>query len=398
MREFEQSYLAGAFHPSLPKGRSSGQLRVSANAIHFKSENGAVDLPFDGMQIKRGGASNRLLYFENSRLPEWSLYTSDQAIIKHPLLYRRSHIIAQIQSIRRQRLIAKLTVLGVVIIVLLGIAGLFALREPIVSVVARQVPPDWEAAFSEKVFPQIVAGRRLIDDDKLNGELETITTPLFKAIPGNRYDFKIHIIEDSAVNAFAMPGGLIGIHTGLILTADSPEELAGVLAHEVSHVTHQHTFRSIISGAGLLILVKALFGDMTGILAIIADNGQFLLNRSYSRHYERDADKTGLAYLLAAAINPKGSLTIIQKLKTIEERRLEGTGMEKIPGRLTLLSTHPATDERIHYIQERLSALPPDSRYRSYGIDFAVLKDYVRSLLSDHKTENEVKHNYENGN
>ncbi|NDF00004.1 MAG: hypothetical protein EB034_17270, partial [Verrucomicrobia bacterium] len=94
-------------------------------------------------------------------------------------------------------------------------------------------------------------------------------------VPQDRYPFKLHIIEDASLNAFALPGGNVAIHSGLLLTADSPEEVLGVLGHELSHVTKQHGLRGIVQSLGLYAVVTTFFGDVSGLAAILVNNAPF---------------------------------------------------------------------------------------------------------------------------
>ena len=139
-----------------------------------------------------------------------------------------------------------------------------------VRAAASSVPVDWEVKAGDKLFEQLMTTKKLVTDKELEAQLKAITDPLVAGIKDNRYPLKFHIIEDPTFNAFAMPGGNVVLHSGLLMAADSPEEIAGVLGHEIAHVTQRHSIRSIISFAGLFLLVQTMLGDVTGIVAGIA--------------------------------------------------------------------------------------------------------------------------------
>ncbi|MFW6236744.1 MAG: M48 family metalloprotease, partial [Desulfovibrionales bacterium] len=99
-----------------------------------------------------------------------------------------------------------------------------------------------------------------------------ITDPVFQGIPETEYDFRVYLARNPEINAFALPGGIIVLNSGLILSATGPDQVAGVLAHEAAHVTLRHGLRQIIGTVGLFALVQALFGDATGLMAVLIDN------------------------------------------------------------------------------------------------------------------------------
>src|SRR5206468_5365206 len=112
-----------------------------------------------------------------------------------------------------------------------------------------------------------------------------------------------------------VPGGQVFIFSGLLDSVKRPEELAGVLAHEIAHVTRRHSLRNIISSAGLWLTLSALFGDTKGLTSILTDGSQFLLNQKFSRDFEREADDTGWDYLVAANVDPRGMIDFFATIK-----------------------------------------------------------------------------------
>ena len=97
------------------------------------------------------------------------------------------------------------------------------------------------------------------------GLLREVVAPLTGALSGAPYAFHFHIARDARINAFALPGGQIVLHDALVLRADSAEELLGVLAHEIAHVTEQHGTRNLIASAGIALTVQALLVSMTNM-------------------------------------------------------------------------------------------------------------------------------------
>jgi predicted Zn-dependent protease len=377
----EQSFAGGAFHPDLEKGRASGTLRVNQGGVFFDTEQATIEFPLNGLKIALGGANDRLIFFTHPLMPEATLHTADHAILKHPALAQHSETKAELGGVRRQKWGARAVVLAVFLLIFGGLAGLWLSKDHLVNAVAKAVPVDWEISLGDKLFNQIKGGKRILEDTNLNAQLAAITTPLLEGIQDSRYPLKFHIVEDSTLNAFAVPGGNVVIHSGLLLAADSPEEVAGVLAHEIAHVNRRHSIRGVISSAGLYVVLQAFLGDATSLLAVIASNGAFLIDRKFSRDFEREADSTGWEYLVRSNIDPRGMIEFFKKMQAEEKKTLE-----KLPGggaaaTLTFLSTHPATDERMHSLASKWEHLDRKTGFRKFELNYDGFKDSLRSKL-----------------
>ena len=388
----------GAFHPDLPNGRASGELLISADAVHFESEKGDFDLPANGMKIELGGASDRLIFFSHPSHPKVVIHTSDHSVLDHPVLVNNPIFAAQRASVRAKKRMAWLVLFGVMGGLIALLAGMFFSRGRMVKVAANAVPVDWEVKAGDKLFEQLMVSKKLVTDKALEAQLKLITDPLVAGIKDNRYPLKFHIIEDATLNAFAMPGGHVVLHSGLLMAADSPEEIAGVLGHEIAHVTQRHSIRSIISSAGLFLLVQTMLGDVTGIVAVLANNSAFLMDRKFSRDFERDADNNGWRYLLAADIKPEGMITFFKKMqeeeKHLQEKVKEATSIDMSSASLEVLSTHPATEERMKNLQAKWDKLDKKSGYRTFDLNYAQFKDSLRAKLhlsEDTKPANDKK-------
>lgn len=391
----EQRVAGGAFHPKLPNGRASGDVLISFNAVHFKSDKGDFDLPAEGMKIELGGANDRLIFFSHPAHPNVTIHTADHSILNHPVLGNNPAFAAQRNKVRTKRRLAWVLLFGVVSGVIASLLGLFLARDSMVRTAAKAVPVDWEIKAGDKLFEQIVAGKRLVKDPEMESQLQQITEPLLAGIKDNRYPLKFHVIEDATLNAFAMPGGNVVLHSGLLMAADSPEEVAGVLGHEIAHVTQRHSIRSIISSAGLYLVLQAMIGDVTSLVAVLANNSAFLLDRKFSRDFERESDDHGWDYLIAANIKPEGMITFFTKMqeeeKRMREKMKEATSIDVDPGAFEVLSTHPATEERMKNLQAKWDKLERKTGYRTFDLNYAAFKDSLRSKLHAAETEPDQK-------
>lgn len=391
----ERRVEGGAFHPDLPNGRASGEIMISFTAVQFKSDKGDFDLPADGLNIELGGANDRLIFFSHPAHPKVTIHTADHSILNHPMLGNNPALATQRKQVRARKRLAWALLFGVCGSVLALLLGLFLARDKMVRTAAQAVPVDWEIKAGDKLFEQVVATKRLVTDSNINAQLKRITEPLLAGIKDNRYPLKFHIVEDATLNAFAMPGGNVVIHSGLLMAADSPEEVAGVLGHEIAHVTQRHSIRSILSSAGLFLVVQTLVGDVSGIVAVLANNSAFLLDRKFSRDFERESDNHGWDYLLAADIKPQGMITFFSKMQAEEQRMREKlkdvTSIDVDPNSLELLSTHPATEDRMKNLQAKWDELEKKTGYRNFDLNYAAFKDSLRSKLHAAEKETDQK-------
>ncbi len=390
--EFE----AHGFHASLPKGRQSGQLRVSSTGLHFQCAGGQVNLPLNGLELRLGGAGNRLLFCTHPAQPDWQLYTADLGLLKAEAL--AGHPAVQKAGGARLRHHGRFwgALFGIAATLVLAVLLLWFSLDGLSTLAARQVPAEWERGLGERVMQQYRIGSEVLDKKETERLLGPLTAPLVAAVPGDRHRFEFHVVNNPAINAFALPGGQIAIHSELILRAQSAPELQGVLAHEIAHVTEQHGLRAVIRSTGLVLVAQALLGDASGLLAALANAGPLLINLSYSRRFEHEADEKGLALLLAANVNPKGLTDFFHTIQAEEKRQKDklkeelpeeaGKGAEALESALGYLRTHPETPARIAALEQQIA----DAGARDWRNDeaaFRALQARVRQFVSDSQAE-----------
>jgi Zn-dependent protease with chaperone function len=390
-------YAAHAFHDSLPNGRSSGELLVTPAGFQFRCAAGAVDIPFRGAELRLGGASDRLVFISNPARPGWSVYTDDRGLIADPLLAQQPELQPALSGMRRKRAGGWLATLAIALLLLgLPLALLFNI-DVFAGMAAKRIPAEWEEGLGKRVFAQYEIGAELIEDKAMVAQLEKLTGPLEQQIEKPRYPFRFHIAKDTQINAFALPGGYVVINSELILRARTADELLGVVAHEMSHVTEQHGMRSVITSAGVLLIAQALLGDVAGLAATLASAAPLLLNQSYSRGFEKQADKRGVELLQRARIDPLGMVRFFELVQAEEKKRQEKirktTGdrtADVLEGASKFLSTHPQTQERIEAIR-RMAAKKPGP-YVNLDAEFLRLQEQVRTFVAqDNKDEEEGK-------
>lgn len=204
----------------------------------------------------------------------------------------------------------------------------FVVLPAMAGVMANRVSVDFERDLGDGVIGQLLAGETVCDDPALTRSVGEIVARLRGGLPDDRYDFRVTIVDDTLVNALAVPGGAMVIFRGLLRNSASPEELAGVLAHEMQHVQLRHGTRAIMRQLPLL-----MGGGGSDAAAVLGVLGAL----SYARADEEEADAEGMRLVMAAQIDPRGMISFFDTLERI-------TGSSS--GMLTYLSTHPATAER----------------------------------------------------
>ncbi len=343
-------YFAIGLNDSLKEKRVAGKLSFQENYLLFETEIEKIKLPYAGIQSNRGGSGNNLIFFNHPSEPEWSVYTSDKSILKDDEIKSNSAFTNLSSSRKKELSIISSIILVAALFITLSIFGFYYFKEMITYFIASQIPISWEKKLGSTVFNSITQGKKIYKDKELIALLNPIMLPLSTATKESGYEFEVYILEDNRVNAFAIPGGIIVIHTELLKKAGSPEEIAGVLSHEISHITQKHGLRQMINSLGIFLLVQTLFGDFTGLIAILTQNSGLLLASKFSRDYEREADANGFNILISSNINPQGMVDFFKKIQEIENEH-KGLESEEI---FKFLSTHPGTEERIISLQKEV--------------------------------------------
>jgi predicted Zn-dependent protease len=225
-----------------------------------------------------------------------------------------------------------------------------------------------ERALGEQIMREIRRDPAYLDDPPLLDYVQRVWRPLIDAArqrgeitadTAQQLAWEVFLVQDRSVNAFALPGGYVGVHLGLIAVTSSSDELAAVLAHELTHVTQRHIARGIVntqrttllSLAGLIlgVLAASRAGSSDGVQAAVVGSqavaAQNQLN--YSRDMEREADRVGFGVLTDAGYSAAGMAGMFEKLENAN--RLNDSGA------FPYLRSHPLTVERISEARSRLA-------------------------------------------
>lgn len=221
-----------------------------------------------------------------------------------------------------------------------------------------------EREMGQKLIRTVLPQVQLVKDPEVQQFVERIGRNILNVIPDKYFHFRFFVIEDPALNAFAMPGGLVFVHSGLIEAIDSENELACVLAHEFGHVQGRHIARRMenmkyvnIGTAVLAIAGLFLGGGQVGSALL---TGSMALNQSiglgYSRADEQEADRRAVQWICKAGYDPRGLKTTLEKMM-----KNNWLGSPAIP---KYLLTHPGPEERITYIDDLWKSHPCYERHK----------------------------------
>lgn len=238
-----------------------------------------------------------------------------------------------------------------------------------------------ERMLGQSVILQLRSAGAIIDDPQLNEYIRLLGSQLARQVNDGDFDFEFFVIDDDSINAFAMPGGVVGVNAGLLLATENESELAGVMAHEVTHVTQRHIARSIYDqqrtgiftmasmlAAALLAAAGGSSADATigAATAVQAAAAQRQIN--FTRAHEYEADRIGMGVLASAGFDPSGMASFFEKLS-----RRESLAGSVIP---EMLRTHPTGSGRISEARSRARQLPRVDHVDSlaYGLAKARLR------------------------
>lgn len=221
------------------------------------------------------------------------------------------------------------------------------------QVLAPLVPFTWEERLGKAVEPQILPlfgnGKAPTFCGKPDGAgraaLDTMVIKLARhaELPGG---LRVDIVNSPIVNAFALPGGRILLFRPVVQQANNPDEVAGVLAHEMGHVKNRDSMKAFIQDGALSLLVGLVTGDVTGGASLTLF-GKFLLNATYSREAEREADQASVALMRAAGADSGAINLFFARMRLLEGRTSKDGALA-----MRVFGSHPITEERIQAVDQ----------------------------------------------
>jgi beta-barrel assembly-enhancing protease len=241
-----------------------------------------------------------------------------------------------------------------------------------------------EIALGKSLAQEVERSSKLIDDPVVTEYVNRVGQNLVRNSDA-RVPFTIKVIDSDEVNAFALPGGFFYVNSGLILRAQEESELAGVMAHEISHVTARHGTKNATKGEMMQLATIPLmllgpagwagYGLYEGLNIAIP-----LTYLKFSRDSEREADFLGLEYMYKAGYDPNAFVTFFERIQADEKRR---------PGTIPkVFSTHPPTPDRIEAAQKEIARILPNKpEYIVTTSEFDSVKGRLRNIMFARKVQ-----------
>ena len=310
--------------------------------------------PFSALAVSAGGLDHDHL------VVKWTSVQGERTLyLKHPDVIRAfreavpdhlelpfAQAAERVRQVRHRRRLVWGVVGGVVLATVLG---LWFGADFLVELAVSRIPVEWEQKLGESAYRDFLTHQEVVKEGPGIASVEEMTHRLTEKISNNPYKFQVTVVKSDVVNAFALPGGYVVVFTGLMKKAESGEEVAGVLSHELNHVLRRHGLERIVKSLGLMTVVAIVLGNQQGLIGMMKQLGVELLTLKFGREQETEADLTGLQLLQRAKIDPSGMIRFFERLS------------EKDEGRMEWLSTHPMSTARAERLKAELAALPKTS-------------------------------------
>jgi beta-barrel assembly-enhancing protease len=250
--------------------------------------------------------------------------------------------------------------------------------------------PQDETYIGSQIMREVAVSDDVLQDIEVIDYLQNLGNRLAAASPDKEQKFTFFVVKDNSINAFAMPGGVIGVHTGLILASNSESELASVLGHEIGHVTQRHLARMLakqktdmfknIGSIALALLVSRANPELaTGALTAASAAG-VQRQLDYTREHEREADRVGLSILESAGFDTRA---MPQFFTTLQRGTRFSDGAAP-----SFLRTHPLNAERIADVSNRVETMP--YKQVTDSIEFNLVKAKLRA--ANGLAQDEIEH------
>ena len=351
------------FGSDLPAAGTPCHVGISSVGLSIQfSDLPPETVPFTALAVEAGGfdhdqlvvkwASNgvgRTVY-----LKEPALIVSFRQFVPPELM---AHLERTAESVRRARQGRRTFLLVAVGSVLALVLALWLGFDALVRMAVARIPVEWEQAIGESARREFLVGQTVVTEGPAVAAVQEITKRLTDQIEENPYRFKVTVVQSDIVNAFALPGGYVVVFTGLLKKAESPEEVAGVLGHELNHVLLRHGLERIVKTPGLVAVVAIFAGDQSGLIGLAKRLGIELVTLKFGREQETEADLSGLRLLHRAKISPAGLIRFFERLSESDKLQVE------------MLSTHPMSAARAERLKAEAASLPGQSP-EPFGFDW----------------------------
>lgn len=350
-----ESPNALCFGADLPPTGAPCRVEVTATGLAIRSDLAIVSsregiVPFHGLSVAAGGfEQDHLVVAWGSGQAARTLYLKEAELVRAFRRAAPSDLTGSLeraaQDVRRARRRHRgLWAVGIGSLLAVMLMLWFG-SDLMVKWAVHRIPVEWEDQLGAAAHRQMVAGQPVIKEGAAVEAVQEMMQRLTAPLPDSPYAFKVTVVRSEVVNAMALPGGYVTVFTGLLREANTAEEVAGVLSHEISHVLKRHGMERIVKQLGLAAVVTIVLGDQQGLVGLVQRLGMELVALKFSREQETEADLSGLDLLVAANIDPDGMITFFNRLSEQDRNRVE------------LFSTHPMSAARADRLKRELRAI-----------------------------------------
>ena len=316
---------------------------------------------YQSLQFEVGGTQNSLLFISHNN-QKIGYVTIDRDLKKNLKAHDLYESVFK-PTLRKHKKTSSLD-LTIFAIIVLMISGLIFFRSEISTGLTNAIP----FSFEKKIADQIFETTQKKQFEKQSEAEKNLQKLVFQIQELQSKDYTVHLSASKEPNAYATLGGHIFINVGLLQILKTPEELLGVVGHELIHSKNRHVVRGIFQGAGLFLFIQALLGDISGVAAVLIDGGVPLLNLSYSRDLESEADRESVEILFRNQIDPSGLDSALTQIEIEIQKMMNevpaGDLLEKIQNQ-NFLRSHPQTADRKKLIQEQILKLRETQEFQN---------------------------------
>lgn len=369
-----EQFEGGVFHESIDGGRASATIELTASGVKaLTSTDQRFEIRYQECVLDIGGASGRMVFVRTADR-KLTIFCEDRQFPKALELDAGTELAEQLASVRWSRRAEGFRwrfwlFVGTVVFCLFLVGGYYGLMSAAKASIGA-IPVSVDAQIGKAVFESMDLPGPRVTDPVVVDAVKDIIARLEPHAELKGLDFEVHVVDSAEVNAFCLPGGKIIVFTGLLKLSKSPEQVAGVLSHEMSHAIKRHGLRRVMESAGVVVAIEIMAGDVGGLASLGVELAKSAALNNYSREAETEADVTGVRMLHAAAVDP---LELADFFEMLKEQKPD------FPAAIKWLSTHPQHDERIATIRGELANLPAQ-QYRDLEIDWDKVQQRLKEI------------------
>lgn len=394
----KKSLFLGSFYDGKSANKYPVKLRLTKVHLELIFPDGhRIDWPYPSLKLSKTGSSGPVRLERPSTNPNT---IPESVVIEDPHFLDAAHHVApgalgNVWTQPHKRPLRYVLMILALIALPPFIFAVWVYAIPgMTNAVADRIPTQWEEKLGQNYFQTLFKEPLKEPDPKMKEPLDAIARRLLEAVPDQPYNFRIYVHPSKMVNALALPGGTIVVFQGLINATETPEELAGVLAHEFQHVLKRHSTRSLVRSEAINLFGLIISGNSDSITNVILQAGGILEHLRYSRTLESQADAEGMKMVLATRVDPRGMIRVFEKLEEEEHRQLESLKKDKKQENST--ETKPAEQSALRKEKkeeknnEDKGTEEKDGKEKNSGEKGITLPEWMKYLSTHPKGEDRV--------